>query len=271
MRALSTLDPRDFQMPASRALMAEAKRRLDSGCGLVVLDRYPVHEYTKDELKAIYWLLSRMIGSIVPQSPDGTLLHDVRDTGRKMSERVRGDLTSQELNWHTDNGFSMPPKYFGLAVLRIAKEGGDSRAVNLVEAHERLAAGAPKLLNRLHQPYIWRRIGDYGTGDDAVAEFPVYGEDDGDFVCRINRRVIEAGYRSAGQPLDSEGRDALEALYTIFDEPGVALAYRLEPGQMQWMNNFALAHHRTTYVDWHEEERKRHLVRIYISAQGGHA
>jgi len=47
----------------------------------------------------------------------------VRDTGQKLSERVRGDLTNQELNWHTDNGFSVPrivAEVFALNVLLAA-------------------------------------------------------------------------------------------------------------------------------------------------------
>lgn len=263
-RPVGALDPDAFALVATRRLMASVKGALDTGAGFAVLDRFPVDKYSKDELKAIYWLLSRMLGPIVPQGPDGTLMHDVRDTGRKMSERVRGDLTNQELNWHTDNGFSTPPKYFGLAVLRTAKQGGESKAVNLIAAHDTLRDRAPALLDRLYEPFIWRRIGDYGEGDDSTASFPVYGHEGAELVCRLNRRVIEAGQLAANVPLDPVGREAIDRLYDVLDEPGFAFEYRLEPGQMQWMNNHALAHHRTSFVDWDEPDRKRHLVRIYI-------
>ena len=256
----------DFDLPRSRILMRDIRERLDHGVGFAVLDRLSVNEFGKTELKSIYWLLSQMIGPVVEQSPDGTVLHDVRDTGKKMSERVRGDLTNQELNWHTDNGFSTPPKYFGLAVLRTAKQGGESKAVNLVTAHEYLARGSPDLLRRLYDPFYWRRIGD--GDDETTSQYPVFGELYRQFVCRVNRRVIEAGYVAAGRTLDAAGRDALNALYEVLDQPGIAFSYRLEPGQMQWMNNYALAHHRTTFVDWEEEDRRRHLVRIYMRDAG---
>jgi hypothetical protein len=253
----------------ARALMQQVRDYLDHGSGFAVLDRFPVERYAKPELKSIYCLLSGLIGPIVPQSPDGTLLHDVVDTGKKMSERVRGDLTNQELNWHTDNGFADPPKYFGLAVLRTAREGGDSKAVNLLQAHDMIAKESLTLLRRLYQPFHWRRIGDYGDGDDSTAQFPVFGERESEFVCRLNRRVIQAGYEAAGEPFDSLGRDAIDALYATLDQPGVAMSYRLQPGQMQWMNNHALAHHRTTFVDWPDEDRRRHLVRIYMTDRDG--
>ncbi|MGE0797384.1 MAG: TauD/TfdA family dioxygenase [Lautropia sp.] len=260
---IEDLDPPAAALPAVRSLMAEVRRRLDTGAGVVVLDGLSVDRHDKRQLKAIYWVLSRQLARPMPQSRDGTLLHDVMDTGRTMNERVRGDLTSQEILWHSDNGFAVPPRYFGLAVLRTAKSGGDSRIANLVSAHQVLQARAPDLLERLHRPFAWRRIGDYAD-HEAVADYPVYRWADGALECRLNRRVIEAGYAARGSAIDATGRAALDLLYDILDEPGFAFEYQLEPGQIQWVNNLSLVHHRTSFVDWDEPDRRRHLVRIYL-------
>lgn len=265
---ITSLCSANFRLDSSRDFMAGIRQMLDTGAGFAVLDRFSTDQYTKNELKVIYWLLSQLIARPVPQAPDGTLLHDVIDTGRKLSERVRGDLTNQELQWHTDNGFSEPPRYFGLAVLRTAREGGDSKIVNLMAAHQRLAERMQPLLDRLYRPFHWRRIGDYGDGDDSIADYPVYARNGAEIMCRVNRRVIEAGYQAAGEPLDPAGRDAIDALYSVLDEADFAFRYRLEPGQMQWTNNLALAHHRTAFVDWDEPDRRRHLVRIYLRDTG---
>lgn len=253
-------------LEASRKLMQGIRQLLDAGPGFAVLNGFSPDRYAKAELKAIYWLLSRLIARPVPQSPDGTLLHDVVDTGMKLSERVRGDLTNQELCWHTDNGFSEPPRYFGLAVLRAARQGGDSRVANLVTAHAYIGERDASLLGRLYEPFRWRRIG--YQGEKTTADYPVYARDGADLTCRLNRRVIEAGYHAAGSALDAAGRDALDLLYAILDEPGFSFRYRLEPGQMQWMNNLALAHHRTAFVDWDEPDQRRHLVRVYLRDAG---
>ncbi len=121
------LTPGDLAMPACGRLMAQVKSVLDDGIGFAVLDRLPVDAYDKTELTAIYWLLSQMIARPVAQAFKGTLLYDVHDTGQKTSTRVRADLTSEDLSWHTDYGFNHPPPYIGLLVLRTAARAANPR------------------------------------------------------------------------------------------------------------------------------------------------
>ena len=102
------LDPRDYALDACYRFMGKVREALDNGVGLAVLDRLPTDTCDKAELKKIYWLLSAMIARPVAQSFDGRLLYDVLDTGARIGTRVRGDLTRQELSWHTDYGFMDP-------------------------------------------------------------------------------------------------------------------------------------------------------------------
>jgi hypothetical protein len=37
---------------------------------------------------------------------------------------------------------------------------------------------------------------------------------------------------------------------------------------MQFVHNHTLLHDRTTFVDWPEPERKRHLLRLWLAAPG---
>jgi len=262
------LAPGDFRLPATRRLMGRIRLMLDIGSGLAVLDRLPADRLGKEEIKAVYWVLSQLIARPVPQYFRGTLLHDVSDTGARMGFKVRGDLTNQEINWHTDNGFALTPPYLGLAVLRTAREGGESRAASLTAAHNVLRQRAPRLLARLYRPFCWNRLGEHNADEPGVGSAPVYAWNGSRLVCRFNRRLIQAGHEIAGVPLDQEGREALDTLYGILDEPGFALGYTLAPGQIQWMDNWALVHHRTAFVDWDEPDRRRHLVRIYLRDQG---
>ena len=39
----------------------------------------------------------------------------------------------------------------------------------------------------------------------------------------------------------------------------------LKPGDMQFVHNHTLFHDRTAYEDWAEPERKRHLLRLWLS------
>jgi len=101
------LDPGDYPLQQIRGFMAEAKAVLDRGCGFVVLDRLPVRELGRERSKDLYWLLSSLIARPVAQAFKGTMLYDVRDLGLAQSAEVRGDLTREEFNWHTD--FELEP------------------------------------------------------------------------------------------------------------------------------------------------------------------
>jgi hypothetical protein len=37
---------------------------------------------------------------------------------------------------------------------------------------------------------------------------------------------------------------------------------------MQWVHNHTMLHDRTSYEDWPEPERKRHLLRLWLAAPG---
>ena len=41
---------------------------------------------------------------------------------------------------------------------------------------------------------------------------------------------------------------------------------RLEAGDMQFVHNHTLLHDRTAFEDWAEPERKRHLLRLWLSS-----
>jgi alpha-ketoglutarate-dependent taurine dioxygenase len=266
--ATVVLTPDDFSMTACRRMMKRVKAILDRGVGFAVLDRLPVERYDKAELTAVYWLLSSMIARPVAQSYDGTLLYDVFDFGKKIATRVRGDLTRQELTWHTDYGFNHPPPYLGLLVLRTAKSGGHSHVVSLHSVHNRMRRRCPDLLARLYQPYHWNRQGEHPP-DDPITNFnPVFQYDGKRLKARINRRLLHVGHELMREPMDEAGRAALDALYATMYEPTLNAEFDLEPGQLQYGNNWACAHRRTEYEDHDEPDRKRHLVRIFLRDEG---
>ena len=42
----------------------------------------------------------------------------------------------------------------------------------------------------------------------------------------------------------------------------------LEPGDMQWVNNYTVMHSRTEYADWPEPGRERHMLRLWLKLHG---
>lgn len=262
------LDRRDYALEACITFMATIRQRLDRGAGFAVLDRLPVDRFSKDELKQVYWLLSGMIERPVAQSFDGRLLYDVRDTGAKIDTRVRGDLTRQELSWHTDYGFNHPPPYIGLLVLRTAKRGGVSRVASMLTAHNVLRERHPELLERLYRPFWWNRQGEH-TDRDAVAHFyPIFSYDGNRVRARYIKWLLYKGYELMAEMFDELGQRALETMFDIMSEPAHHVPFELAPGQIQFVNNFQIAHCRTEYEDANASEDKRHLVRIFLRDEG---
>ena len=262
------LDARDYRLEASRRLMRRVRAKLDNGAGFVVLDRLPVDRFSKEELTAVYWLMSAMIARPVAQSFDGTLLYDVHDTGRKIATRVRGDKTRQKLAWHTDYGFNHPSPYIGLLVLRTSKSGGGSRVVSLATIHNEMRRCCPELLARLYRPYYWNRQGEHAPGDPITNVNPIFRFDGERLNARVNRRLLQVGHELVGAPMDDEGAAALEALYALMDEPALNFEFELAPGQIQYLNNWHCAHQREDYVDYDDPDKRRHLVRIFLRDEG---
>jgi alpha-ketoglutarate-dependent taurine dioxygenase len=258
----------DFAMPRCRQMMAQVKGILDTGIGFAVLDRLPAEAYSKAELLTVYWLLSQMIARPVAQAFKGTLLYDVHDTGQKTSTRVRADLTSQDLSWHTDYGFNHPPPYIGLLVLQTAKSGGESSAGSLHTAHDILRQREPALLQRLYQPYVWNRQGEHPDDAPICTSNPIFSAWDGTLRARYNRGLQPVGYRLVGAEIDKPGMDALNALHDILSEPENHVDFVLAPGQMEFLNNARIAHRRTAFVDHEDPALKRHLMRIFLRDEG---
>ena len=263
------LDPRDYALDACRRFMAEVRATLDDGVGFAVLDRLPTEGFDKAELRKVYWLLSAMIARPVAQSFDGRLLYDVLDTGARIDTRVRGDLTRQELSWHTDYGFNFPPPHIGLLVLATAQAGGASRVASMLAAHNLLRERHPALLGRLYEPFCWNRQGEHAQGDTVVHRFPVFSHDGREVRGRFIKWLLYKGYELAGEPFDQPGRDAIEAMFDIMSEPEGNVSFSLEAGQIQYVNNYRIAHCRTAYEDAPDDpEARRHLVRIFLRDEG---
>ena len=262
------LSPADHDLHKTHRLLARAKRILDEGVGFVVLDRLPAQSFDKSEMKAVYWILSSMIARPVAQSYGGTMLYDVRDTGKKKSPKVRADLTNQELDFHTDYSYNTPPPYLGLQVLRTAKRGGRSGMVSLYTAHNELRRRHPDLLHRLYQPFWINRYGEHAPGLPKAGRHPVFAYDGSRVRGRFNPRNIIAGHDLMGEALDEKGRAAIEALTDVMEDSEMHLNFHLKVGETVYIANDHCAHLRTAYKDHDDPDRWRHLIRIFLRDEG---
>ena len=263
------LSPTHFALTACREVMSAVSRKLRQGVGLAVIDRVLVEQFSVDENRAAYCVLSSLLGRLVAQKWDGTMIYDVRDTGKALEYGVRRSVTNLELQFHTDAPWlPLPPELVGLLCLSPAREGGVSRFMSLVSVHNELRREHPDLLPRLYRPFPWDRQAEHAPGDEKVSWQPVFQSDGRDLLARYNEGLILNAEALTGTPLDAEGRESLAAMRAIADSPEFSIELTIEKGQIQYLNNRHFAHTRTAFKDAEEPHLKRHLIRLWNRDEG---
>jgi hypothetical protein len=271
------LTPEAFALRACTSLMAQVRAQLQEHVGFAVVDRIPVERYSATENRAIGWLLGALMGQLVAQKWDGTVLYDVKDTGKSLGHGVRRSVTNLAQDFHTDGGWlGMPPAAVGLFCLHPADQGGLSRVASLCTVHNELQRWHPALLERLYSPFWWDRQGEHAPHDVRVSWRPVYEYDGDTLMARYYADYVFKGYRLASQELDAAGAAALAAMRAILNAPENWVEFRLQKGQLQYINNRQFAHARTAFVDSPGASVQRHMLRLWNRDEGavdldGHA
>jgi alpha-ketoglutarate-dependent taurine dioxygenase len=266
------LDPADFALPACVALMRRVRRQLEDGSRFALLDRLPVEDMTPEEAKAIYWLLCSLLARPVAQKLiDGTMIYDVLDTGvvATAGSGIRPDKTNIEIVPHNDNSYNpTPPNFVGLLCLRAARSGGLSRVVSFHALHNRLRARSQNALARLYEPFWFDRQREHLPDEPPIHAAPVFAYEQGRLLTRLALFQMKNGTVLRGEPLDEAGRVAVAAVEAALAEPDLCASFTMVPGQIQLLNNLAVGHSRTAFVDHDAPEQRRHVVRIWMRDHG---
>lgn len=255
-------------LPTCREVMTQVRTTLYQ-TGMAIIDRLPVERYSTEHNRAIYRLLGQMLGRVVDQKWSGTPFYDVKDSGKALGHGVRRSITNLGQPFHTDGPWlSMTPEIVSLFCLQAAQTGGMSRLVSLVTAHNEMRRHHPDLIERLYQPFVWDRQAEHGPDDEPYSWRPVFAYDGEQLNVRYYDDYIYKGYALAGEVLDARGKEALDALQAIVNDPAHGLEFRLETGQIQYVNNRQFAHARTQFTDNQAASIKRHLIRCWYRNEG---
>jgi alpha-ketoglutarate-dependent taurine dioxygenase len=256
--------PEHFDMPLLGKVMARAKALLDGMPGVAVIDALPLDELDPEWAATLFWIIGQLIARPVAQKWDGTVLYDVKDSGRSYGYGVRGSTTRVELVFHTDNAFGLaPPDYVGLLCFRPALRGGVSRFCSLYAVHDRLMRQHPQLLRRLYRPLYWDRQAEHPPETPKVALAPMFRFEEGRLTARANISLVQKGYEVAGVEMDGETRAALATIHEVSEDPDIWLEIPIARGHMQYLNNREVAHYRSDFTDHPDPALKRHLLRTW--------
>ena len=260
---IDQLTKQSFPLTAFDKLVPEIQDRLENGRGIVVLRGLPAENYSRDDLRLMYWGMGLYLGSAVSQSSKGDLLGDVRNFGQDVNSATgRGYMSKQGLGFHTDTA-----DVVALIVMRTAKRGGRSMICSSVAIRNEIAATRPDLLPELYKPFYWSWKGQEAPGESPYYQQPIYSEHDGKFSCRhIWTHVTAAQENFPELPrLTDKQIEAVTLVNKLANDERFHLGMMFEPGDIQLLNNHVTYHARTEFEDYEQEDRKRHLLRMWLS------
>jgi hypothetical protein len=257
---LDDVSPRSFPLPRLGSLLQRLADDVTHGRGFALVDGVPVEGLTERQCGLVAVGLTSHVGRVVPQGSDRSPVVHVRDSGADPTRSTtRSYQHSQRLGFHAD-----PTDIVALLCVRPTRSGGVSTIVSAVAVHNALVDQRPDLARLLYEPWWFdRRTGD---GPDSFFQQPVYAVDGGG---RLRTRYGPDYMRSAGRgahvpPLTTEQEEALELLDRLHHDPRFVLAMNLRPGELQFLNNRVILHSRTAYHDHPDQERRRHLIRVWL-------
>ena len=252
----------DFPLPLLVPRLAGLLEGARTGRGFFVLTGLPPDRFGEEDREAAFWGIGTHLGRPVSQNSHGDLLGRVFDQGRAYgSANTRGYQTRARLDFHTDRC-----DLVGLLCQRRAREGGLSSVVSTMAVHDEIGRARPDLLPILRRGfhYAEREAAD-SPGGVSARPIPVFSERDGVLSCRFIRNPIETGAERRGVPLTGPEREALDLVSALCAREDMRLDMMLEPGDMQFCNNYTTAHARTEFEDWPEPERRRLMLRLWLS------
>ncbi len=261
-RPLPDLRPEDFPLPTLAPAIGDWRDQLETGRGFLLVSGVPVERLSEDEAGRLFWCLGLHMGNPGAQNVKGETLGHVYDTGEDAADPfVRLYRTACDIAYHCDAA-----DVVALLCLQTAKTGGASRIVSSVAVFDELMRRRPDLVARLFEPFQLDIRNEDASG--ALRHIPIP-------PCRYAAGRLRTFYhsdyfRSAVRHDDvpdftPEERELVDLYEEIAGDPSFYLDMELAPGDIQWLSNHSILHARTAYEDHPEPERKRHLLRLWLS------
>ncbi len=265
-KPLRALTRDDFPLPVLGPAVDGWLRELDRGRGFLLVRGIPVERYDEDELATLYYGLGLHLGTAVSQNAAGDLLGHVRDTGADPKDpAVRLYKTREPLGFHCDGS-----DIVGLLCVRPARSGGTSRIVSSVTVYNEVLRRRPDLVPLLFEPFAFDRNEEQRPGEPPFFQLPLchWHAKEGRLRTFYIGWYIRGAQRHPHAPrLTSAQHELLDLIDAIAEDPAYHLDMDFRPGDIQWLKNAVILHARTVYEDHPEPARRRHLLRLWLTAR----
>ena len=254
----------DFLLPVLGPVLKDLREEVIKGRGFVFLRGLPTEGRSLFKTAAAFWGIGCHFGRAVSQNGKGHLLGHVKDLGAEITSPTgRGYNSASPLGFHADSC-----DIFGLCVLKTSMSGGQHRMCSSVTVHNEMLKRAPGLVEELAFRFYRSRRGELPPGETKPwTRQPIFSVTDGYFAARGASSTITRSQGMPGVPrLTESQKEAIKVYNEIATE--IAMDVDFEPGDISIVQNYVTLHSRTRYEDWPEPERKRHLLRLWLSFDG---
>ncbi len=260
-RPTGELTAADFPLPTLAKAIADWREEIREGRGFLVVSGVPVERWSDAEAGIVFWCLGLHMGRPGAQNPQGDLLGHVADTGDDASDPyVRLYRTRSHIAYHCDAA-----DVVGLLCLRAARRGGASRIASSVSVYNELLARRPDLIDELYEPFAVDVRNEDRDGVLHWLPIPPCRFAGGRLRTFWHSDYFRSAERHDDVTVSPRRRELLDLYDEIAAEPGRYLDMDLAPGDIQWLSNHVVIHSRTEYEDDPEPEKKRHLLRLWLS------
>lgn len=256
---LSNTSIYEFRIPEFSSALNEIKAELTDGRGFALIRGLPKARMTNYQMAIAFWGVGNHIGFPKSQNKQGHLLGHVKDLGGDYS-KVRGYLTQAAMGFHSDSA-----DILSLGCIHPAKSGGQHRICSSVALYNQMLEKRPDLVEALTFRFYKIRKGEIPSGEkNPWIRQPIFSVTDGYFSARGPGSHLEKAQKLPGVPSLTElQKEALD--YFKLLAPKLAIDINFEPGDISFVYNHVTLHARTDFEDWPEDERKRHLLRLWLS------
>jgi len=262
---LRTVQAEDYPLTECAEAVAAWRREVDFGRGFLLVRGLRTQLYSDALSSAIYYVLGLHMGDPIRQNEMGDLIDHIYATSDKtmddptaLSSKVRDKLV-----YHSDSS-----DIVSLMCLRPAKQGGTSCLVSGAEIYNEILRRRPDLAGLLLEPFNWDwRRQDHSAPADTYSS-PIVSVEQDVFSMYAGSLYIITAQAYPGVPkLTDDQLEVLRLFDEITYEDGMAIDMDFRPGDIQWLSNYAALHARTAFADYPEPQRKRHLLRLWLSSK----
>jgi hypothetical protein len=242
----------------------ELRADILDGKGFAVLRGLP-DDWSDEKLIRTYWGIGRWLGDPVSQNAQGHLLGHVIDRRSSPSAGIRIYQTNQAQPFHSDSC-----DIVGLLCLRKAKKGGASSIASSTAIHNKLLSTDIEALQTLYGEFQCDRYGEIPEGKQPSYTVHVFNHIEEKCVCcGMDPDIRSAQRLETVTPLTQKQVDALDRFQTIAQD--LALNMSLQRGDIQLLNNHVVVHAREQFQDDELLDKRRYLVRLWLSTPDGRA